>query len=310
MERYAMFQFKDGKATLSGNYSQMTSIRDLPLVHVWDAESAKLVGAVRDLLNPHLEWAGGLAWRMDSRTIAAGHLLGLLDLEASKRTVLVGFSSASVPLFSPDGRFLLASTGPEASLFDLTTLQPPNGWIGGALELRRIDAAGKVSVKTVERGDSHGCSTAKLLGHDGPITAAAFSPDNRWVVTASEDRTARIWEVPSGRLHQVLRGHLRRINGVTVSSDGLLVVTASDDHTARIWEAVTGKEVFTFANHNGCVRTAVFSRDGSLVLTASDDGTARLWPADPLAIAQKRRPRELTAEERSRFTVSSVGTNP
>jgi WD40 repeat protein len=112
-------------------------------------------------------------------------------------------------------------------------LQPPKSWSGEQLELRRIGNDGRVMVKTLERDDNQ-CNTVKLLGHDGPITAAAFSPDHRRLVMASEDRTARIWEVPSGRLHQVLRGHVRRINGVAVSPAGGQVVTASDVSVASL----------------------------------------------------------------------------
>ena len=49
-----------------------------------------------------------------------------------------------------------------------------------------------------------------LRGHDGAVTAVAISPDNRWVVTGSEDKTARLWDLSAkdpAANPVVLRGH-------------------------------------------------------------------------------------------------------
>jgi WD40 repeat protein len=188
-------------------------------------------------------------------------------------------------------------------LFDLPTLERPNGWRGGHFEQRAYAQGGKEAIKKVARGDSRSCEWVALAGHGGAVTEAAFSADSRWVATTSEDRTARVWATENGELLSVLEGHLRRVNGAAFRTDGRWVVTASDDHTARIWEAAAGKEAFTLAGHEGPVRTAAFSPDGRHVLTASEDGTARLWPVDPLPVAIQSKPRELTREERQRYAV-------
>src|SRR5438128_9360852 len=77
-------------------------------------------------------------------------------------------------------------------------------------------------------------------GHTRVITSAAFSPDGRWVVTASKDRTARIWEVKTGREVVLLRGHADAVSAAAFSPDGRWVVTASEDRTARVWDVATG----------------------------------------------------------------------
>lgn len=76
---------------------------------------------------------------------------------------------------------------------------------------------------------------ARLIGHEGTVRSAAFSPDGRRIVTASTDHTARLWDAASGNQLAVLRGHDRPVVAAGFSPDGTSVVTASTDDTARIW---------------------------------------------------------------------------
>jgi WD40 repeat protein len=140
-----------------------------------------------------------------------------------------------------------------------------------------------------------------LRGHIDEVTAAAWSPDSRRIVTASKDGTARIWSANTGREGVQLRGHEGAVTAAAWSPDGKWVVTASEDRTARIWYSDSGQEFFTLTGHEGPIHGAAFSPDGDRVVTASADGTARVWPVDPLPLARERRPRELTTAERQRF---------
>ena len=56
------------------------------------------------------------------------------------------------------------------------------------------------------------------------------------MVTASVDRTARLWDAASGKELAVLQGHKDPVRSAAFSPDGAKVVTASDDGTARIWQ--------------------------------------------------------------------------
>jgi WD40 repeat protein len=119
-----------------------------------------------------------------------------------------------------------------------------------------------------------------VLGdHEDRVVFAAFSPDGSRIVTASWDKTARIWDAKTAKEIAVLRGHDGGTDSVAFSPDGLRIVTASTDETARIWDATTAKAIAVLRGHNNVVRSAAFSPDGSRIVTASQDKTARIWDA-------------------------------
>lgn len=97
------------------------------------------------------------------------------------------------------------------------------------------------------------------------------------ILTASRDRTAKLWSIATGECTHTFFGHAACVNSVVFSEDGSAVLTASEDNTAKYWSTAIGECTQTFAGHSDCVNAAVLSRDGLAVLTASDDRTAKLW---------------------------------
>ncbi len=117
------------------------------------------------------------------------------------------------------------------------------------------------------------------LRHGSNVNYAEFSADGQRAVTASSDKTARVWDARSG---QPLTGPLRHegnVSSAQFSPDGQRVVTASEDKTARVWDARTGLALNQPLRHQDVVMSARFSPDGQRVVTASTDNTARVWDA-------------------------------
>ena len=114
------------------------------------------------------------------------------------------------------------------------------------------------------------------------MRSAAFSPDGKRIVTASRDKTARLWDAESGKqIGEPLTGHTDAVLSAAFSPDGKRIVTASADKTARLWDAESGKQIGEpLTGHTDAVWSAAFSPDGKRIVTASEDKTARLWDAE------------------------------
>lgn len=72
------------------------------------------------------------------------------------------------------------------------------------------------------------------MGHNSLVNNAAFSPDGKLIVTASNDKTAKVWNL-NGQLLQTLVGHQGFVKYAAFSPDGKRIVTTSSNNTAKVW---------------------------------------------------------------------------
>ncbi len=141
--------------------------------------------------------------------------------------------------------------------------------------------AGRPPTNPVKAGGDDGLADAprELALPGGPVRAVAVSRDGKWVMTG-DDKTARLWDVGTGKEVRQFEGHDGEVAGVAFSPDGGRAATAGADRTVRVWDTASGKELSCFRGHRGRVRAVAFSPDGRRVASGGQDRRAVLWEAD------------------------------
>ncbi|MGE3174540.1 MAG: WD40 repeat domain-containing serine/threonine-protein kinase [Planctomycetota bacterium] len=132
--------------------------------------------------------------------------------------------------------------------------------------------------------DRDGVERQRLRGHSGLVFGLEFAPpdarrDGDLLLSASQDRTARLWSVATGALHAVFAGHDGEVHDAAFAPDGRTVWTASNDGTLRRFDVARGVEVQRRLGHRGAVYGVAVAADGT-VATAGWDRSARLWHPD------------------------------
>jgi len=238
---------------------------------MWDV----LTGEEFWRLEWHNNYVTSVSFSPDGKKIVTGSkdkTAILWDVAAGERlTTLKGHTGYVTSVaFSPDSRYVVTGS------YDCTA----RIW---DVETGRLVRVFKGVLKEFFRGFIKGMLKGFLKGHYESITAVAYSPDGRYIVTGSEDKTARLWDVRKGEEVRIFKGHTDYVTSVNFSSDGRYLVTGSLDKTTKIWDLKMVGAVYTFGDHPDYVTSVAFSPDGKYIISASGsfmrrmDKTARLW---------------------------------
>jgi WD40 repeat protein/tRNA A-37 threonylcarbamoyl transferase component Bud32 len=232
-------------------------------VRTWDAGS----GLQRPFLGKHKGNVLALALSGNGRLLATTSGNALFDpmkfTELKVWDVLANRELASLDVppapifavaFSRDARLLAAGIDNDIHLWEVSALAPP----------KRLRV---------------------LHGHTGDIRALSFAPDGRTLASGALDRTARLWDVPDGRLLTSLRDRLGSVLAVAFSPDGRTVAVGGDPirdlPPVVLWEVVRSQTRLTLGHPAGETfrHLAVGAGGCTLVGSVSDGSQVVLWEA-------------------------------
>jgi ribosome assembly protein 4 len=118
----------------------------------------------------------------------------------------------------------------------------------------------------------------RMTGHQNLVNHISFSPDGRYVASASFDSKIKLWNGKSGEFMTTLHGHVGAVYQVAWSADSRYLVSASKDSTAKLWEVMNLKNAKeTLPGHADEVYALDWSPLGQSVATGSKDRTIKIW---------------------------------
>jgi WD40 repeat protein len=156
------------------------------------------------------------------------------------------FSAVLCVVYSPDGSLLATSNA------------------SGQIQLWRL---------------SDGQCISSWVGHANWIRGISFSGDGQRLLSVSDDRTAKLWDVYSGTCLKTFCINLHPWSAY-FSPDGQYIVTAHGDYKIRIWNSNAEECLTTLEGHSNWVIRAVFSPDGKYIASGGADATVRIWNAE------------------------------
>ena len=207
--------------------------------------------------------------------------------------------------FSPDGRQLALASRDIADICDLSSPQRPI--VHRPARARQLHLFGRFFAGRPQRGHrrlgqdhpalgpSTGAHLQTLIGHRGFVRSLAFSADGTQLISASEDKSVRCWDLAGGMENAAFHGHTGFVHCVAFGPDGALAASGSQDGTVKLWPAAAPDTQVTFRNSAGWVGTVALAPDGRRVASAHN-GNIRIW--DPRTGEELHRltgPRSMTA---------------
>jgi guanine nucleotide-binding protein subunit beta-2-like 1 protein len=175
----------------------------------------------------------------------------------------------------------------EKKLSLKTTLYAHSGWITSisvALNDFKIFATGSRDLiiniwEIKQEKDLFAIIKKRLRGHSHFISDIVLSPDAKFCISSSWDKSLRLWDLNTYKTVRRFLGHKKDILSVALSSNNRLIISGSRDYTVKLWNTLGEcKGTFLEPKHSSWVSCVKFlPGEEPLILSSYWDGIIKLW---------------------------------
>ncbi len=257
-------------------------------VRLWDTQKQR--DAI--VIEGHTADVTAAAYRADRNQIATADAAGFIRLwrtiDRASEGTLGAHRGEVTALFYHSNNQQVISTGADglAKVWQLPIVSPSEiaseelivDFATISTDGLRLATAGRLNDRPtiIVRKVEDGSVVATLLGHEAPITSLAFNNNHTRLVSGSEDKTVRVWDIADAKFPELLKysGHDAAVRAVAFA-DTATVLSAGSDKQIHQWNMADGKIVRSMEGHAGDITALMVS--ATVVASASLDGTIRLW---------------------------------
>lgn len=285
-------------------------------IRIWDTTNWQC----KHCLKGHQRHVLSVAFSPDDLFLVSGSLDSTIRLwelvEGRCVGVLKGhFDQVFSLVFHPEGNLVISSSGDttvriwelwgdepktlsrkEVSDFKDTYISNDGTLSAELFNSRTICVRDKRSGSILRKGE----------GHTDDVWCIVFSPNDKYIASASFDKTIRIWDANTLECIRILKGHTTAVMNVSFSPDSKYVVSTSPDNTIRVWEISTGHCIFVIDNEEKSGSS--FTTDGRCIVSNFTTDSVDVWRFPPIQELideniERFKNRQLTPEERKRFYI-------
>lgn len=188
-----------------------------------------------------------------------------------------GYYGVTSVAFSLDGLYIASSLRADTKMnLDFSSAKrTSDGYITVPMGEDIVDAS-----RTVTLWSSKDRKLLRYMrGHKTDVNAIAFSPDSQFLLTGSDDGTAKLWSVRTGRIEETIDNQPKGVSEVAFSADGHRIALGRGDGSIIFWDRQSASVLWETPAYSQGLSSIACSHDGRFVLSGYGDGTSILWDA-------------------------------
>jgi NACHT domain- and WD repeat-containing protein len=262
------------------------SVSDKGQLFVLDLESGntiqKLVDYQELIKKAHISPDGANVIFIDEKDT-----IYIWDLKTKENGIITLFTNQSVFAVSQDFKHFVTFNKENLELWDMKTLQPvktikfygdPKN-IAFTPDLKKIVSVkySKILIYNLDSFKKEFLDTTRDNINIGPIFCFDITADGKIAVTASGDRSIRIWDLTTGNNIKIIEYDSEKLHKLSLTPDGKKAITSSIDGKVFIWDLETGSNSRTINGHRKPIYDVQVSPDGKKAISGSSDKTVRIW---------------------------------
>ncbi len=215
-----------------------------------------------------------LSWQCFQTLKGHQENIGAIDVSPDGKIIASAGEDQTIKLWQREtGKLIYSFVGVNEPLQTLAISPNGKSIIAGGLD-------GRISQWQLETKQYKSSFFARVNAphsHDGVILQLAFAANERFIVSASNDKTLRIWGYHTGELKRTLIGHEEAVNTCAISPDSQIIASGSDDKTIKLWRFDHSYAYQTFIGDRAAVNSLAFSNDGQYLISGGSDKTIKIW---------------------------------